>query len=67
VVLITCLANVATQVGAYRIMNGNKFHYPVGNPDLPPSEEVKWRAELLSAALKILQTPVDAPTVFDNK
>ena len=65
-VVITCLANVATQVGAYRIMNGNKFHYPVGNPDLPPAEEVKWRAELLSNALKILQTPVDAPTVFDK-
>ena len=65
-VVITCLANVATQVGAYRIMNGNKFHYPVGNPDLPPAEEARWRAELLSAALKILQTPVDAPTVFDK-
>ena len=65
-VLITCLANVATQVGAYRVMSGNKFHYPVGNPDLPAAEEVKWRAELLSAALKILQTPVDAPTVFEK-
>ena len=64
--LITCLANVATQVGAYRIMSGNKFHYPVGNPDLPAAEELKWRAELLSAALKILQTPVDVPTVFDK-
>jgi glycine reductase len=63
-VLITCLGNVASQVGAYRIMAGNKFHYPVGNPDLPPEEEERWRAELLSKALKILQTPVDAPTLF---
>jgi len=31
---------------------------------LPAAEELKWRADLLSAALKILQTPVDAPTVF---
>ena len=65
-VVITCLANVATQVGAYRIMNCNNFHDPGGNPDLPLAEEVKWRAELLSNALKILQTPVDAPTVFDK-
>jgi glycine reductase complex component B subunit gamma len=65
-VLITCLPNVATQVGAYRIMSGNKFHYPVGNPDLPSEDEVKWRAEVLSAALKVLQTPVDSPTVFDK-
>ena len=63
-VLITCLANVATQVGTYRIMNGNKFHYPVGNPELSAADEVKWRAELLSAALKILQSPVNRPTVF---
>ena len=65
-VLITCLANVATQVGAYRIMSGNKFHYPVGNPELSPQDEVNWRAQVLSAALKVLQTPVDAPTVFDR-
>ena len=64
--LITCLPNVATQVGAYRIMSGNKFHYPVGNPDLPAEEEVKWRAELLRSALKVLQTPVEAPTVFEK-
>ena len=55
---------MASQVGAYRIMSGNKFHYPVGNPELTPAEEEKWRAELLSKALKILQTPVDAPTLF---
>jgi glycine reductase len=64
--MITCLPNVATQVGASRIMSGNKFHYPVGNPDLSPEDEVKWRAELLSAALKILQTPVEASTVFEK-
>jgi glycine reductase complex component B subunit gamma len=65
-VLITCLPNVATQVGAYRIMTGNKFHYPVGNPELSPEDEVKWRARVLSAALKVLQTPVESPTVFEK-
>jgi glycine reductase len=57
---------VATQVGAYRIMTGNKFHYPVGNPELSSEDETKWRAQILSAALKVLQTPVEAPTVFDR-
>ena len=64
--LITCLPNVATQVGAYRIMTGNKFHYPVGNPELSSEDETKWRAQILSAALKVLQTPVEAPTIFDR-
>ncbi len=63
-VLITCLSNVATQVGAGRIMAGSKFHYPVGNPDLTPDEELAWRTELMNKALRVLQTPTAAPTVF---
>ena len=63
-VLITCLSNVATQVGVGRIMAGSKFHYPVGNPDLTPDEELTWRTALLNKALRALQTPAAAPTVF---
>jgi glycine reductase complex component B subunit gamma len=64
VVLITCLSNVATQVGVGRIMAGSKFHYPVGNPDLTPDEELAWRTELINKALRVLQTPATVPTVF---
>ncbi len=63
-VLITCLSNVATQVGVGRIMAGSKFHYPVGNPDLTPDEELAWRTELMNKALRVLQTPAAAPTIF---
>ena len=63
-VLITCLSNVATQVGVGRILGGSKFHYPVGNPELPPEEERRWRIELMGKALKALETPVESPTVF---
>ncbi len=63
-VLITCLSNVATQVGVGRIMAGSKFHYPVGNPDLTPDEELAWRTELMNKALRALQTPAAAPTIF---
>jgi hypothetical protein len=62
--VITCLSNVAAQVGAGRIMNGNKFHYPVGRPELPPAEELKWRVALIEKALASLETPVSEPTVF---
>ena len=44
-VVITCLSNVATQVGVGRILGGSKFHYPVGQPELPPEEELRWRVE----------------------
>jgi len=59
VVLITCLANVAAQVGIGRIIGGNKFHYPVGQPELPPAEERRWRVELIDKALAALETTVD--------
>jgi hypothetical protein len=64
VVLITCLSNVATQVGVGRIMAGSKFHYPVGNPDLTADEELAWRIDLMNKALRVLQSPAAAPTVF---
>lgn len=63
-VLITCLSNVATQVGVGRIMAGSKFHYPVGNPELTAEEEVAWRTELMNKALRVLQSPAAAPAVF---
>ena len=56
-VLITCLANVATQVGVGRILGGNKFHHPVGKPELPLAEERQWRTQLLERALKLLREP----------
>jgi glycine reductase len=64
VVLITCLANVAQQVGIGRILSGNKFHYPVGQPELPPEEERRWRASLLEKALMALETPIEEPKLF---
>jgi hypothetical protein len=64
VVVITCLSNVATQVGVGRILGGSKFHYPVGQPELPPDEELHWRVDLLDKSLAALETPVKEPKVF---
>ena len=63
-VLITCLSNVAAQVGIGRIMGGSKFHYPVGQPALPPEEELRWRVGLMEKALTALETPVQEPKIF---
>ena len=62
--MITCLSNVASQVGVGRIMAGNKFHYPVGQPELPPPEELRWRTALIDNALAALETTVGEPKVF---
>ena len=63
-VVITCLSNVATQVGIGRILGGSKFHYPVGQPELPPEEELRWRVHLMDKSLAALETPVKEPTIF---
>jgi hypothetical protein len=64
VVLITCLSNVAAQVGIGRIMAGSKFHYPVGQPELPQPEELRWRVALIEKALASLETVVQEPEIF---
>ena len=62
-VLITCLSNVAAQVGVGRIIGGNKFHYPVGQPELPAAEELRWRVALIEKALASLETAVKEPKI----
>ena len=62
-VLITCLSNVAAQVGVGRILGGNKFHYPLGQPELPAAEELRWRVALIEKALAALETEVKEPKV----
>ena len=62
-VLITCLSNVAAQVGVGRILGGNKFHYPLGQPELPAAEELRWRVALIEKALVSLETEVKEPTI----
>ena len=62
-VLITCLSNVAAQVGVGRILGGNKFHYPLGQPELPAAEELRWRVALIEKALASLETEVKEPKI----
>jgi len=45
-------------------MAGNKFHYPVGQPELPPEAELRWRIALMENALAALETPVSEPKLF---
>ena len=61
--MITCLANVAQQVGIGRILGGNKFHYPVGQPELPAPEELRWRVALIEKALAALETSAQPPKI----
>ena len=45
-------------------MAGSKFHYPVGQPELPPAEELRWRVALIEKALASLETRVEESKIF---
>jgi hypothetical protein len=45
-------------------MAGSKFHYPVGQPELPQPEELRWRIALIEKALASLETVVEQPEMF---
>lgn len=67
VVLVTALISIAERVGANRIFKTEgRFHHPLGEPTLTPEAELRWRADLVRAAARMLTETVDGPTVKDR-
>lgn len=62
---MTCFHSVALAVGCNRIAQGTRFHYPFGDPELPPEKERIFRKELVAYALGTLTEPIDGPKVFE--
>ena len=65
--MVSCLPDVAKDIGANRIVNtkAGHFHHPFGDPSRPAEAEREWRLGAVQAALEVLQTPVEGPTVFE--
>jgi betaine reductase len=64
-VTVTSLPSVALKVGANRVLRGTRFSYPCGNPALTAENERIWRINFVRAALRVLQTKVEGPTLFE--
>jgi betaine reductase len=64
-VTVTSLPSVALKVGANRVLRGSRFSYPCGNPALTAENERVWRIHFVRAALRVLQTQVEGPTLFE--
>jgi len=63
-VTITALISIAERVGANRIFRAEgRFHHPLGDPNLAPEAELRWRTDVLRAAARMLTQPVEKPTV----
>ena len=56
VVQVTPVTPVAKAVGANRVTKARAIIHPMGDPDLPPAEEMELRRQLVLEALKALQT-----------
>ena len=57
---------VSVMVGANRIIPAAGIIHPVGNADLPPTEEKNLRRRIIEQALVALQAEVEGPTVFPS-
>jgi len=51
-------------VGSNRIVRGKAITSVVGDPDLSPDEERRFRKRLLRTALDALQTPVEESLIL---
>jgi len=65
VVHMCTVVPISLTVGANRIVPTIAIPHPLGNPALSLEEEKKIRRELVTKALKALQTEVDDQTVFE--
>ncbi len=57
---------ISLTVGANRIVPTIAIPHPLGNPSLTLEEEKNIRRELLTRALKALETEVSEQTVFEK-
>lgn len=55
---------VAQMVGSCRIVPSFKIVNPMGNAELPPSDEKAFRRRIALKALEAIQTQINTPTLF---
>lgn len=66
VVHMATVVPISLTIGANRIIPAVGIPYPLGDPTQGEEESKKIRARLVERGLKVLQTPVDGQTVFEN-
>ena len=66
VVHMCTIVPISLTVGANRIVPAVAIPHPLGNPELPPTEEKELRRRLVEKALRALQTEVEGQTVFEK-
>lgn len=52
---VTNLTKVSEGIGTHRILRGNSVLHVFGNPSLTPEQEIRFRKNLLSEAVDMLE------------
>ena len=65
--MISAMYPVAEQVGASRIVKAVAIPHPCGDPSLPAELDGQLRREIVSTALKALESEVKSSTIFTPK
>ncbi len=63
---VASIVPISLTVGANRIVPAVAIPHPLGNPELSEDEEKTLRLNLVSKALRALQTEVEKATVFEE-
>ena len=61
---VTPMAKLAKQMKSNRIVTGTKIPHPCGDPNLSMEADHALRREIVTTALRALQTEVSGPEVF---
>jgi len=65
VVHICTVVPISLTIGANRIIPAIGIPYPLGDPTKTPEKSKAIRRELVTRAIKALQTPIEGQTVFE--
>lgn len=57
---------VALMIGSHRIIRGGGILNPVGNPELGPKTEKKFRRTIIEKALEALKEETEKGTIFET-
>ena len=63
--MISAIYDLALSTGANRVVRGCRIEHVCGDPALGPDKDRGYGMQILRAALRALQTPVAAPTLFE--
>ena len=66
VVHLCTVVPISRTIGANRIIPAIGIPYPLGDPTQGEEESYKIREKLVTRALKALETPIKAQTVFEK-